>query len=264
MNHDRHARHVAARFSAAASTYGEVAQLQRDVARRVVALLPDHADPATILDAGCGEGMVARLCRERWPAAAITGVDIAPGMIAQARADFAGDDLSRFVVADLMHYQPELRFDLIVSSSALHWLRPMDRGLRRVAAMCAPGGMVAAAIMLNGSLGELHAARQAVAPGKTVAGKLPEFDDVEHAARMIPGARVLHIEKSSREVDFPGTRAFLRALNESGVTGGDLATGDAPLTRGELNALTAWYDLHCSSPRGVKATYLVGFLLLEC
>lgn len=264
MNHDHHTRRIAARFTAAASTYDGVAHMQRDVARRVVDLVPVHVEPETILDAGCGAGMVARFCRERWPAAAITGVDIAPGMIARARADFSGDFKSEFIAADLMNYQPGQRASLVVSSSALHWLRPVDRGLRRVAAMCAPGGMIAAGVMLDGSLGELHAARQAVAPRKPVAGRMPTFDDVEHAVRMIPGARVLHIEKSSREVDFSDARAFLRILNATGVTGGDLATGAAPLTRRELESLVAWYDLHCSSPRGVRATFVVGYLLLEC
>jgi ubiquinone/menaquinone biosynthesis C-methylase UbiE len=41
--------------------------------------------PARALDVGTGSGAVARLLAERWPDADVTGVDVSPGMIAEAR-----------------------------------------------------------------------------------------------------------------------------------------------------------------------------------
>ena len=41
--------------------------------------------PARALDVGTGSGAVARLLAERWPDAEVTGVDVSPGMIAEAR-----------------------------------------------------------------------------------------------------------------------------------------------------------------------------------
>jgi ubiquinone/menaquinone biosynthesis C-methylase UbiE len=41
--------------------------------------------PTRALDVGTGTGAVARLLAERWPDAEVTGVDVSPGMIAEAR-----------------------------------------------------------------------------------------------------------------------------------------------------------------------------------
>jgi ubiquinone/menaquinone biosynthesis C-methylase UbiE len=41
--------------------------------------------PARVLDVGTGTGAVARLLAERWPDADVTGVDVSPGMIGEAR-----------------------------------------------------------------------------------------------------------------------------------------------------------------------------------
>jgi malonyl-CoA O-methyltransferase len=41
--------------------------------------------PARALDVGTGSGAVARLLAEHWPDAEVTGVDVSPGMIAEAR-----------------------------------------------------------------------------------------------------------------------------------------------------------------------------------
>jgi ubiquinone/menaquinone biosynthesis C-methylase UbiE len=41
--------------------------------------------PAQALDVGTGSGAVARVLAERWPDAEVTGVDVSPGMIAEAR-----------------------------------------------------------------------------------------------------------------------------------------------------------------------------------
>ena len=42
--------------------------------------------PARIVDLGCGPGNSTEQLRQRWPNAAITGVDNSPEMLAQAKA----------------------------------------------------------------------------------------------------------------------------------------------------------------------------------
>jgi malonyl-CoA O-methyltransferase len=260
---DRHHQHVAARFSSAASTYTDVAAIQKTVARRMIDMVPESVDPANILDAGCGTGIAATIARERWPAAMIHGVDCAAGMIAVAQDSFAHDHRAAFTTSDLMHYQPPHLFDLVISSSTLQWLRPFERGVGRVAGFAKTGGYVNAAIMLDGTLPELRAAREAVAPAKSNIARLPSLEDFEHAVRMVRGARIRNIEQSITEIDFPSARDLLRSIHQMGVTGGDVSHAGKHLTRRELNELIAWYDLHASSPRGVRATFAVGYLLLE-
>lgn len=78
------------------------------------------AAPARIVDLGCGPGNLTRTLLERWPTAAVTGVDSSPEMIAKARRDHAGiawelADVRTWLAAD--H-----RVDLLVSNAMLQWV----------------------------------------------------------------------------------------------------------------------------------------------
>jgi malonyl-CoA O-methyltransferase len=264
MSQPHHQRHVSARFSAAAHTYIAVSSLQDRVAHRVLELVPESFSAGRLLDAGCGPGRLAALARKRWPFAHITGVDIAQGMIDAARSHFAGDDRAEFKVSDIATYRAASTYDLVLSSSALHWLRPFSDGLSHVASLARPGGLVAIGLMLDGTMAELKASRDAVAPGKLAPGRLPTFFELEQAAHRINGVRVRRIEQITAEYDQESAAAVLRSVHDMGVTGGDVSRGSKPLTRTEMNALCAHYDQHYASTDGVRVTFAVGYLLLEC
>ena len=263
MTHRSHHQHVSARFSAAAKTYIGVSHLQDKVARRVVDLVPETSTPGSVLDAGCGPGRLLRIARTRWPEATLTGVDIAPGMIKQSLDLFSGDPRTEFITDDITQFHPAHKFDLVLSSSALHWLKPFAQGLAHVADMCTPGGMMAIAIMLDGTMRELRSAREAAAPGKMPLGRLPTLAQLEEAAHLIPNSRVRRIEQSASEYDQANAREVLRSVHEMGVTGGDVSRSNTPLTRGEMLSLTEFYDRNFATPQGVRVTFVVGYLLLE-
>ncbi|MDP3652621.1 MAG: methyltransferase domain-containing protein [Rhodoferax sp.] len=254
---------IGARFSAAASTYSAASKLQDQVARRVLDLVPTTVCATSVLDAGCGPGRLLGLARPRWPDAAWLGVDIAPGMVLTARQAYANDPRAQFVEGDVAAFQADRSFDLVVSSSALQWLQPFAEGVAHVAQLCSPGGMVAMGVMLDGTLGELHAARRSAVPNNPAQGRLPTLDALECAANAIPGARILQLEHASAYYDQACAMDVLRSLHAMGVTGGEVSRGERPLTRGELQALAADYDQHFATPVGVRVTFVLGYLLLE-
>ena len=96
-------------------------------------LLP--ATPVRVLDVGTGTGAGAMLASGRWPDAQVTGIDVAPAMIAVAR-EKATDPRLRFLVADVSTLDPGQGYDLVM-------LLNMPAFFEHVASLLRPGGHVA-------------------------------------------------------------------------------------------------------------------------
>ena len=89
----------------------------------------DLAAPRRIVDLGCGPGNSTGLLRERWPAAAITGLDTSADMLDAARRDHPGID---FVAGDIAAWSPAEPYDLVFSNAALQWVGDHERLLPRL------------------------------------------------------------------------------------------------------------------------------------
>ncbi len=91
------------------------------------------AAPARALDVGTGTGAVARLLAELWPDAEVTGVDVSPGMIAEARRLGA----QRYDVGDASKLRyADTSFDLVTLNNMIPFFDELAR-------VTAPGGHVA-------------------------------------------------------------------------------------------------------------------------
>jgi trans-aconitate 2-methyltransferase len=101
-----------------------------------------RAGAAAIADLGCGTGHLTRMLAERWPEAAVTGVDSSAQMLEQA-GPLAIPGRLEFVLGDLAAWSPARPLDLIVSNAALHWVSDHAGLLARLAGMLAPGGTLA-------------------------------------------------------------------------------------------------------------------------
>ena len=137
-------RAIAARFAAAARTYDRRAGIQRQAAARLIARLRRAAlvaaPPEWVLEIGCGTGILTRKVRRAYPAARVCAIDVAPAMARMTRRALRGDRRLFVVAADGAQFALRRRVPLIVSSSTLHWLAPLDRTLRHLASLLEPGG----------------------------------------------------------------------------------------------------------------------------
>jgi trans-aconitate 2-methyltransferase len=104
------------------------------------------AAPRVVYDLGCGAGNVTRLLAERWPTAAVTGVDGSPRMLAAARR---AAPAVTWMQADLGTWQAPRPADLVFSNAALHWLDDHPRLFPRLVAGLAPGGVLAVQMPRN-------------------------------------------------------------------------------------------------------------------
>jgi trans-aconitate 2-methyltransferase len=104
------------------------------------------AAPAIVHDLGCGAGNVTRLLRERWPDAAVTGVDGSAAMLAAARA---AAPAVTWLQADIGTWRGPCPADVVFSNAALHWLDDHPTLFPRLVAGLAPGGVLAVQMPRN-------------------------------------------------------------------------------------------------------------------
>jgi 2-polyprenyl-3-methyl-5-hydroxy-6-metoxy-1,4-benzoquinol methylase len=90
------------------------------------------------LDIGCGAGLLARALSGRCEK--VIGIDLSPGMIAEAEKRAADHDNVSFATAEMMGWTPPARFDFIASVATLHHL-PLAPALARSAGWLNPGGV---------------------------------------------------------------------------------------------------------------------------
>ena len=82
-------------------------------------------DPRRIYDLGCGSGNITRLLADRWPSAAVTGMDNSPQMLDKARAE---PSRVKWELGDLADWQPSAAPSLLFSNAVIQWL-PDHRSL---------------------------------------------------------------------------------------------------------------------------------------
>jgi trans-aconitate 2-methyltransferase len=98
------------------------------------------AQPARIVDVGCGPGNSTAMLRQRWPDATIIGLDNSPQMLAAAKQAYPEQ---QWLLADAASWQADLPFDLVFSNAALQWLPNHEDVFAGLMAHVAPGGALA-------------------------------------------------------------------------------------------------------------------------
>jgi trans-aconitate 2-methyltransferase len=97
--------------------------------------------PRRVIDLGCGPGSLTALLAERWPTAAVEGIDSSPEMIDRA-APLSTDRLS-FRVGDVADWSPPADADVVISNATLQWVPEHRELLARWAAALPGGGWLA-------------------------------------------------------------------------------------------------------------------------
>jgi trans-aconitate methyltransferase len=126
-----------------AADYAANSAAQQIWARELIAQLHLRGDEH-ILDVGCGDGKVTAELARAVPKGSVTGIDASPEMIRFARKTFPPGKHPnlKFQVMDARHIRLARRFDVVFSSSVLHWVADHPAFLRGAAACLRPGGQL--------------------------------------------------------------------------------------------------------------------------
>lgn len=251
---------VARQFSRAADYYRDHAVVQQRVAKDLLSGIESFESNLSILEIGCGTGFFTELLLRKFPEINMHALDVAPLMIDVAKNSLGPELASRVEWLEESTGNVGIKFDRIVSSSALHWIVPFSKAAMQLHNILKPGGEIEAAVMLRGTLEELHDIRETVAPRKRPAARLPNANLVREYF-LSAGFDNFSIEEKDYIDLFPSAKEFLRSIHKMGLTGGAYSQGSGLLNRTELSRLMAEYQAKYRNFDGrTYATYRVGFV----
>lgn len=123
-------------FSKAASCYEKLSSLQKDIGCKLLAMVPG-GERHEILDIGMGTGWLTEKTGERFPSARLTGIDCAPGMVAEAKKK----KIHTVLEADAQCLPcADGVFDLIISNCAYQWVEDMPKAFSEAFRVLDPDG----------------------------------------------------------------------------------------------------------------------------
>lgn len=119
--------------------YGAFRDLRLRPALDLLSQVPD-LPPGDVVDLGCGDGAVGPALVDRYPTRCLVAVDASEAMLSNAALRRCYE---RVTLADIADWQPERPPAMIFSNAALNWLPDHATLMPRLAAMLAPGGVLA-------------------------------------------------------------------------------------------------------------------------
>jgi trans-aconitate 2-methyltransferase len=120
--------------------YSQFLDLRTRPARDLLAAIPNSFQPEIVYDLGCGPGNSTILLKERWPDAAVVGLDSSPNMLKAASAAYP--DLE-FIEADIASFTPTEKIDCLFANASLQWLDHHETLIPRLLKLMNPAGVLA-------------------------------------------------------------------------------------------------------------------------
>ncbi|MFC1498458.1 methyltransferase domain-containing protein [Verrucomicrobiota bacterium] len=251
------------RFSAAAASYDDHAEIQRVAAEKVLKLAIEYPS-INVLEIGCGTGILTEMLANTMPKSFITAIDISGIMIKEAQRQLAGLENIKWTTSDIKNFNTQEPFHLITSNAAIHWITPISNAFEYTHRLLDDKGHLVLSIMLKDTLGELRESRNRVASYKPALKDLPTEEEVFSSLQKT-GFNLLKSERKDSKIFYSSASDFLRKIHDQGLTSGAVSTSGSLLNRTELQRLIDDYDLNHSNSdkKGVFATYRTLYVVAE-
>ncbi len=246
-------RRIRANFHRAATGYDATAQLQREVADRMLEQFQyERIEPQRILDVGAGTGYCSRGLEVRFKKSQIVALDLAEGMLQQAKQQKRWRSKQRFLCGDAQSLPlADRSVDLIFSNFTLQWCEDLSQVLSEFRRVLCPGGLLTFSMPGNDTLHELRTSWASV-------------DNRVHINRFIDLQRVgdLLLQQGFSEpvtsvdrfsLTYPDVMGVMRDLKGLGATNANAGRRSGLMGREVLKRLEENYPAHDDEGRVVAS-----------
>ncbi|CAK8720984.1 malonyl-ACP O-methyltransferase BioC [Candidatus Electrothrix laxa] len=237
---------VCRQFRRAAASYDRQATIQHRVADRLLALTAKYTNQQSqtlsVLEIGCCTGLLtSKLLNSNIKVRSLVLNDLMPDFAERLPQDITVDKLS-FLPGDIEKLPLPGPFDLIISSSTLHWLDDLEQTLAKLLAALHPGGVLAFSLYGPDNLPEI----------KELTGVGLDYLSLPEITSMLEKRCLLEESHQDKEVFlFPKPRDVLNHLRQTGVN----SINRKPWTRQELHSFCQEYTKKFQVDQAVRLTY---------
>lgn len=250
---------IASSFGDAVSYYDNHADVQREVADRLIASLEPWRDiipSGPIIELGCGTGFVTEGLVELYPEKEIQVTDLSEEMVEYCRQRFTDRKNLSFRVQDAEDVPyDEPHYAMTVSGFTPQWFKDPAQTLGRWLQATKPGGLLLASFPGNESFPEWRDHCEELGLPFT-GNKLPDVEEMVIKMSVGP-AQVDYYEDTVTE-NYESARDFFRELKKLGA---GTQRGGRSLTPKELSLLIDHWD--SSTEGSIRVSYHVVFLAVK-
>lgn len=243
---------ITLRFEQAAATYEQQATVQYVVADRLLNLLATAlvAAPANILEIGCCTGLLTEKVLAQFPGVESLTVCDLVAAFEQCVCRKIGEQVAKstFLVGDIETVNLPAQYDLIISSSTLHWVHDLSGLCRKLHVHLNAKGTLAFSLYGVDNLQEI----------RTVTGMGLQYKTLEQLKTVVTeNFHILAAEQARETLWFPDPIAVLQHLRATGVN----SIGQQAWTRKQINTFVGEYRERYSGEQGVRLTYHPMFVI---
>jgi len=241
------------RFEQAAATYEQQATVQHRVAVRLLHLLNEAApglQPADVLEIGCCTGLLTEKTLTSFPGIDhFTICDLVASFEQRVsrRIGIHADKLT-FLAGDIETMPLPDRYDLVLSSSTLHWVHDLPGLCAKLHDHLYPESILAFSLYGQDNLREI----------REVTGMGLRYRNLDQLQAVVTERfEILAMEEARETLWYPSPIAVLQHLRATGVN----SIGQQAWTRRQVGTFIVDYQERFADDQGVRLTYHPMFIV---